>query len=514
MMAKKTLETKWDMPEEEKGHGFAKTGKEAETPSRGVPSKEVPSKEALSQSELKKSAAFEKNWAHVCKALRAQLGPTVFNAWFSGLSFSHVEKRYVFLLAPTDFLVKHLAANYESHLRRHWMRVNPSIRGVVISTPPRKPAHAAAPRPPQSALSTPHGLTPSPQDPLRFPPEIPIEVDLMDSLTFESFIVGASNHMAFKATRAMANLEKKHCPSPLFLYGGVGLGKTHLMHATASALRKQSGARVLYLPAERFQFHFVKAYRNNNSLAFKGIFRDIDALLIDDIQFLTGVATRNEFFHIFNYLSARQCKIIVSSSKPPSALDFLNHQMRSRLGGGLVADIRAADYDLRLKILRAKLPATARGMRIPSSVFEFLAQKITSNIRELEGALHRLLAYAEFSDVAISLDAARTQLHDILRAQETTISVDKIQNTVAEYYAISKTELLSRRRARAVARPRQVAMYLTKNLTTRSLPDIGKRFEGRDHTTVLHAVRRVEALMKENAEIRDDVEALRQSLRP
>ncbi|MBT6116282.1 MAG: chromosomal replication initiator protein DnaA, partial [Rhodospirillaceae bacterium] len=300
--------------------------------------------------------------------------------------------------------------------------------------------------------------------------------------------------------------------NPLFLYGGVGLGKTHLMHAIAWHIRKREPRRrVIYLSAEKFMYQFIRALRYKDTMSFKEQFRSVDVLMIDDVQFISGKeSTQEEFFHTFNALVDQNRQVVISADKSPSDLDGLEERLRSRLGWGLVADIHPTTYELRLGILQAKSENLA--LSIPGKVLEFLAHRITSNVRELEGALNRIVAHSTLVGRSISLEMTQEVLHDLLRASDRRVTIEEIQKRVAEHYNIRLSDMHSARRARAVARPRQIAMYLAKQLTTRSLPEIGRKFGGRDHTTVMHAVRKVDELRSTDSGFSEDVELLRRLL--
>jgi chromosomal replication initiator protein len=329
--------------------------------------------------------------------------------------------------------------------------------------------------------------------------------------TFDTFIVGKPNALAHAA--AMRIVECQNVPfNPLFIYGGVGLGKTHLMHAIGWAMKQQwPGKRVMYLSAEKFMYQFVRALRSKDTMAFKESFRSVDVLMIDDIQFISGKeSTQEEFFHTFNALVDQNKQIVISADKAPSDLLGLEDRLRSRLAWGLVADIQPSTYDLRLGILQSK--RALANANVPDAVLEFLALKVTSNIRELEGAMNRIVAHADVTKQPITLETTQEVLQDLLRAHDRRITIDEIQRKVAEHYNIRMTDMHSARRARNVARPRQVAMYLAKQLTARSLPEIGRKFGGRDHTTVMHAVRKIEELIADDAQIAQDVEIVRRAL--
>ena len=334
--------------------------------------------------------------------------------------------------------------------------------------------------------------------------------------TFDSFVVGKPNEFAHACARRVAEQPASAGFNPLFLYGGVGLGKTHLMHAIAWELANRRGvsgrpATVAYMSAETFMYRFIAAIRSQSTIDFKLQLRSVDVLMIDDLQFLIGKDnTQEEFFHTFNALVDAGRQIVVSADKSPSDLSGLEDRLRTRLGCGMVADLHATTLELRISILEAK--AARAGTAVPPRVLEFLAHKITANVRELEGALNRLVAHANLFNRPITLETTQEVLHDLLRAQDRRVSIEEIQKKVAEHWNIRLTDMSSARRARAVARPRQVAMYLAKQLTSRSLPEIGRRFGNRDHTTVMHAIARVTDLMKTDTTLAEDVELLRRML--
>lgn len=334
---------------------------------------------------------------------------------------------------------------------------------------------------------------------------------LVKRFSFKDFVVGQPNELAYAAARRVAE-SAEVAFNPLFLYGGVGLGKTHLMHAIAWHIREtQPERRVAYLSAEKFMSLFIQAVRHRDTIAFKDEFRSVDVLMIDDIHFIGGKeASQEEFFHTFNALVDQNHQVVVSADKSPSDLEGLEDRLKSRLGWGLVADIHPTNYELRLSILQAKAESIA--LEIPPQVLEFLSHKISSNIRELEGALNRIEAHAILIGRPVTLEMVQDVLHDLLKANDRRVTIEEIQKKVAEHFNIKLSEMFSPRRARSVARPRQIAMYLSKQLTTRSLPEIGRRFGNRDHTTVMHAVRKVEELRSLDAAIDEDVELLRRML--
>ena len=297
--------------------------------------------------------------------------------------------------------------------------------------------------------------------------------------------------------------------SSIIIDGGVGLGKTHLMHAIGWKIKEQQPERkVIYLSAEKFMYQFVRALRYKDTSAFKEQFRSIDVLMIDDVQFISGKDnTQEEFFHTFNALIEQNRQIVISADKSPSDLDGVQERLKSRLGCGLVADIHPTTYELRLGILIEK--AQKRGVEIPPKVLEFLSHRIVSNVREMEGALNRLVAHATLVGTAISVETAQIVLQDLLKSNNKKITIEEIQKKVAEHFNIRLTDMHSPRRSRSVARPRQIAMYLAKSITSRSLPEIGRKFGGRDHTTVMHAVKKIEELKHEDNNFNEDIELLK-----
>lgn len=338
-----------------------------------------------------------------------------------------------------------------------------------------------------------------------------IGVLLDPKLTFEDFVVGKTNEFAYAAALRVAESELA-VYNPLFLYGGVGLGKTHLMHAIAWHIKKKNPSRiVVYMSAEKFMYHFIKAVRYKDMMDFKESFRSVDVLMIDDIQFICGKeSTQEEFFHTFNTLVDNRRQVIVSADKSPSDLEGMESRLKSRLGWGLVADIHPTTYELRLGILQSK--AATMNVTVPNKVLEFLANKIVSNIRELEGALNRVVANAVLVGREITVESAKEVLIDLIRNNDKKINVEDIQKKVATYYDIKIADMSSPRRLKQVTVPRQVAMYLCKQLTALSLPDIGRKFGGRDHTTVLHSVRKIEEQLELDSKLVSDINYLKDSI--
>ena len=453
-------------------------------------------------------------WSQVQDMLRAEFGKTAYSTWLAPLTLGGFEGERVLLIVPTRFLRDWVAAHYADRIRVLWRRVNPKVHGVALNVTPLSATSMPLPTPARVAVAM-APPQPQPERPLINGTALDGEVGapLDPRCTFENFVVGQPNELAFAAAKRIA--DSPAAPfNPLFLYGGVGLGKTHLMHAIAWQIRRQDANRkVMYLSAEKFMYQFLKALRLRDTMSFKEMFRSADVLMVDDVQFIGGKEiTQEEFFHTFNTLIDRGRQIVISADRSPSELSGLEERIRSRLAWGLVVDIHPTTYQLRLEILQAKARMIADEVAIPPLVLEFLARRITSNVRELEGALNRIVAQATLVGRAITLEMAQDILQDLLRAYERRVTIEEIQKRVAEHYGIRLADMHSARRARAVARPRQVAMYLAKQLTPRSLPEIGRKFGGRDHTTVIYAIRKVEDLRTGDLSLSEDIETLRRLL--
>jgi chromosomal replication initiator protein len=463
-------------------------------------------------------------WAQVRGRLRSEFGEATYRSWLKPLTLLGQSDCQVSIAVKTRFMRDWITQHYAERIRALWYAANPEVRGiefVVDGSRPQamKAQHLPAERiPPQSEAMRAEPtraeamrVEPSRADaPATFVPE-DVSAPLDPRFTFENFIVGKSNELAHAAAQRVA--EARAVPfNPLFLYGGVGLGKTHLMHAVAWHIKRRTPQRrVIYLSAEKFMYQFIRSLRQRNVMAFKEQFRSVDVLMIDDVQFISGKdSTQEEFFHTFNALVDQNRQVVISADKSPHDLEGLEERMRSRLGWGLVADIHPTTYELRLGILQSK--AEQMKAQVPSKVLEFLAHKIVSNVRELEGALNRIVAHATLIGRSITLETTQEVLHDLLRANDRRVTIEEIQRRVAEHFNMKLADMHSERRARAVARPRQVAMYLSKQLTTRSLPEIGRKFGNRDHTTVMHAVRKIEELCALDAGFSEDVELLRRML--
>jgi chromosomal replication initiator protein len=467
-------------------------------------------------------AMLQAQWARVRGRLREEFGEAAYRNWLRSMSLVELREGIVRISVPTRFFRDWIAQHYSDRLRALWNAENEAVASVEIvmvagaALEPEVVARETATRetatrePPSRESIAAAKEFAEPQD------WKDVSATLDPRFTFENFVTGKPNELAHAAARRIA--EAAAAPgrvvpyNPLFLYGGVGLGKTHLMHAIAWHIRREDPQRkVIYLSAEKFMYQFIRALRFKDTMAFKDQFRSVDVLMIDDVQFISGKdSTQEEFFHTFNALVDQNRQIVISADKSPSDLEGMEERMRSRLGWGLVADIHPTTYELRLGILHAK--ADQMKTPVPPKLLEFLAHKISSNVRELEGALNRIYAHTQLVGREVTIETAQDVLHDLLRANDRRVTIDEIQKRVAEHYNIRLADMHSARRARAVARPRQVAMYLCKQLTPRSLPEIGRKFGGRDHTTVMHAVRKIDELRAADRAINEDIELLRRML--
>ena len=448
-------------------------------------------------------------WTRLQEYLKAEFGRDAFETWLSKLEFKGIDAGIAVLAAPSPFVRDWIQRHYLNRIKETWARNNAAVLDVqVLATPGAArstmgeeiAAAADAQAPGVPGAMTARDLPAVSDDSYGSP--------LDPRYTFDSFVVGKSNELAYAAARRVA--EASELPfNPLFLHGGVGLGKTHLMHAIASEVRRKHPQRkVMYMSAEKFMFQFITALRYKDTVAFKKQFRAVDLLMIDDVQFIANKnSTQEEFFHTFNALVDNRRQVVLSADRSPTDLTGIEERIISRLGWGLVADIHPTDYELRYGILQSKAEQL-KCVDIGSDVLEFLARRISSNVRELEGALNRVVAYATLVGRPISIDMTRDVLQDLIRANDRKVTIDAIQRQVADYYNLRLSELLSARRARNIARPRQVAMYLSKRMTARSLPEIGRKFGGRDHTTVMHAVKKVDDLRRTDSSLDDDIHRL------
>jgi chromosomal replication initiator protein len=459
-------------------------------------------------------------WSRVRSKMRSEAGEAEYRSWLKQMTLGELDGDEIAVYLPTHFLRDWVRSHYGALLNDLWQAENSAVRRVDVRIGPAGQvqdglAESLARDAASGADAASDGAESRRAAPRGVHPREDFSAPLDPRLSFGAFVVGKPNEFAYACARRVA--AQPACPgfNPLFLYGGVGLGKTHLMHAIAWELtagdRSRAPATVAYMSAEKFMYRFIGAIRNQSTIEFKDQLRSVDVLMIDDLQFLIGKDnTQEEFFHTFNALVEDGRQIVVSADKSPSDLSGLEDRLRTRLGCGMVADLHATTFELRLSILEAK--AGVAKIEVPHKVLEYLAGKIASNVRELEGALNRLVAHANLFNRPITLEGTYEVLGDLLKAHDRLITIDEIQKKVAEHFSIRLADMSSARRSRSVARPRQVAMYLAKQLTSRSLPEIGRKFGNRDHTTVMHGVARIVALIKEDRAFADDVELLRRSL--
>ena len=448
----------------------------------------------------------KKIWAQLSERLEKIVGKNSFQTWIKPLNFISYEDGLLELAVTTRFQGDWVSRNYGDEIKGQAMRLGLKIDRIEFKIKDN-----------QISLT----------EPEKSLPQVPTKVQTLSNkntlgasldsrFTFERFVVGKPNELAHAAARRVSTGDSAAF-NPLFLYGGVGLGKTHLMHAISVELQHMSpDLKVVYLSAEQFMYRFIQALRDKQMMNFKEIFRSVDVLMVDDVQFIAGKeSTQDEFFHTFNALIDQKKQIVISADRAPGEIDGLEERIRSRLQCGLVVDLHPTDYELRLGILQEKVQnyrLKYTDLDIANGVLEFLAHKITTNVRVLEGALTRLFAFSSLVGRQITLDMAQESLADILRASDRKVTMDEIMKKICHYYNVRMSDLLSPRRSRNIARPRQMAMYLSKNMTSRSYPEIGKQFGNRDHTTVMHAVRKIEELKSQDSQVSDDAELLRRML--
>ena len=445
----------------------------------------------------------DKIWTKLKISLKKSIGENNFNNWLSPINFSYVDEDIAVLTVPTNFLGNYVSQNWGELITEQISSENNKISRIRFEVDTQS-NNFGDPQPSAPAQ-------------VNFQKDNELASAQLDKrFTFDAFVVGKPNELAHAAARRVAEGGDVSF-NPLFLYGGVGLGKTHLMHAIAWELsNRRPDINVLYLSAEQFMYRFVQALRERKMMDFKQLFRSVDILMVDDVQFIAGKgSTQEEFFHTFNALVDQNKQTIISGDRAPGEIKDLEDRIKSRLQSGLVVDLHPTDYELRLGILQSKVERQKQQypeLSIDGNVLEFLALRISTNVRVLEGALTRLFAFASLIGRHITLEVAQDCLADVLRASERKITVEEIQRKVSEHYNIRLSDMIGPKRLRTYARPRQIAMFLSKQLTSRSLPEIGRRFGGRDHTTVMHGVRRIEELRAQDGQIAEDLEMLRRAL--
>ena len=453
------------------------------------------------------------SWSKIRLILKSRLGKNIFKNWIESIELVKIEKKSAFFKVPNSFIANWIDRNYRETIIETFKNEEIFIDDILFefknknSLPFSNEKNITKTR--DNNLSN---IKDSLDNNIIELPSSPLD----KRFTFERFVVGKPNELAHAAAKRVSEIGPVTF-NPLFLYGGVGLGKTHLMHAIAWQIKKTNpSSRMLYLSAEQFMYRFVQALRFKDMYGFKEIFRSVDILMVDDVQFIAGKeSTQDEFFHTFNALVEQGKQLVISGDRAPGEIDGLEERIKSRLAWGLVVDLHPTDYELRLGILQSKVEIQSKlhpGININNGILEFLAHRISSNVRVLEGSLTRLFAYASLVGRPIDIDMAQECLADILRISERKVTIEEIIRKVADHYNLRMSDMISARRSRTISRPRQLAMFLSKNLTSKSLPEIGRRFGGRDHTTVIHAVKKIEELKNKDLQIAEEVEILRRML--
>ena len=440
------------------------------------------------------------NWNEVLGKLKKIFGNDIYESWIKNLDLKKEFNHYVVLSVPTRFVRDWIVSRYADKILDVIKIFKKSIQRIefLIEESQEKSN--------QSVFSRKSKVT-------------SIENSLLNynrfnsNNRFDNFVVGESNELAYTAARKIC-VQSSHY-NPLFIYSAVGMGKTHLLNAIG--LEVGNSKKVMFISAERFMYHFVRSIKNNDMVKFKDLFREANVFIIDDIQFVNGKeATQEEFFHTFNSLIEKGSQIVISSDRAPSNLDKIQERIKSRMSGGLVIDIQAPDLDLRVKILKTKFEEIKKNFNenydLSDEIFNFLATEVTSSIREMVGALNRVLAFSKINTKSPNIYECKKILKDFINSNNKSINIELIQNLVASHFNLNIQELLSPRRSRSLARPRQIAMYLAKQHTTNSLPDIGRKFSNRDHTTVIHAVKKIDELIKKDNEIKQSVIELKKKL--
>ena len=472
------------------------------------------------------NSSEKERWGRVKVRLRAEVGDDVYSSWFARMDLDAIEGEGVRLSVPTRFLKSWIQAHYIEKVLACWKAEDPALRRIELTvrtavirtnTRPKPERHGEAERPTPSAAERNEARiasapAPAASDALGGSPLDP-------RLTFDLFLVGRSNTLAHAAAKQVASARcgEPVMFNPLYIHAGVGLGKTHLLQAIAWAGSHGHGPRkVLYLTVEKFMYGFVAALKTQTAIAFKEALRGIDVLVIDDLQFLQGKSTQAEFCHTLNALIDAGRQVVIAADRPPSDLETLDERVRSRLAGGLVVEMGSHEEELRLEILKSRVAAARAhhvGFDVPGPVLAYIAKTVTHNGRDLDGALNRLLAHNKLTGQVVTVEMAERAVRDLVRPQDPRrVKIEDIQRVVARQYNVSRADLLSSRRTANVVRPRQIAMYLAKALTLRSLPEIGRRFGGRDHTTVLHAVRKIETLASNDSTLAEEIELLKRLL--
>ena len=455
---------------------------------------------------LKSDQTIKISWEKIQSDMKDKFGKDIFDSWLRKISFEEEYNNYVLMTVTTRFIrdwitsryldqILSIVRSYKSEINRIELSVNEEQNNGEVKKFDNK-------------------LKDNSLNNVSFIKDYTFQYNRIDpNKSFESFITGSSNKLAFEASKKIADKTSNY--NPLYIYGGVGMGKTHLLNAIGLKLKEEG--KVMFISAERFMYQFVKSIKSNDMVKFKDYFRNSDVFLIDDIQFMNGKeAMQEEFFHTFNALLDKGSQIIISGDRPPNKLSRIQERIKSRFSGGLVIDIQQPDYDLRYKIIKSKTDELrnfySNQVDISEEIQLFLSKEIKNSIRELVGALNRIVSFSRIYNKRPNISEIKIILKDLLNYSENKVTVELIQSLVCKFFKISKTEMLSSRRSRYLVRPRQTAIYLTKLLTTKSLPEIGRDFSNRDHTTVIHSIKTIEKLMKNDNELYNSIDTLKNQI--
>jgi len=463
------------------------------------------------KNNLQNNKALEKkiDWQSIKKDLRDKLGNDIFESWIKKIELAEEYQNYILFSVSTRFIRDWIVSRYLDQilqvLKQHKKEIL-RIEFIVNNNKKNEINNLEFNSNEKNEFKS--------RDKVSFIKDSFLQYNRIDpNKNFDNFITGISNKLAFEASKKVSQ-DIAHY-NPLYLYGGVGMGKTHLLNAIGLSLKDKN--KVMFISAERFMYQFVKSIKSNEMVKFKEYFRNTDVLLIDDIQFMNGKeAMQEEFFHTFNALLDKNSQIIVSADRPPNKLSRIQERIKSRFSGGLVVDIQAPDYELRYKIIKSKIDylniLNPNQLNISEEIYKFLSSEITTSIRELVGALNRIASFARIYNKTPNISEVKIILKDLLNLSENKVTIDLIQTVVCKFFKISKNEMLSSRRSRYLVRPRQTAIYLSKILTSKSLPEIGRAFSNRDHTTVIHSVRTIEKLKKGDNELNNNIDNLKSKI--
>ena len=445
---------------------------------------------------------FDLDWTSIQSELKLKLGTEVYESWIKKINLVEEFNNYILLAVPTRFIRDWIASRYLDQILKTIKKYKKEIIRIELKITENKDDK-------NQRLAEPNQV--NNDEKVSFIKESHLQYNRIDpNKRFENFLTGSSNKIAFEASLKVTENFSNY--NPLYIYGGVGLGKTHLLNSIGHKMNKNK--KVMFISAERFMYQFVKSIKSNDMVKFKEYFRNTDVLIIDDIQFMNGKeAMQEEFFHTFNALLDKNSQIIVSADRPPNKLLRIQERIKSRFSGGLVVDIQKPEFDLRKKILNHKIDELTNlytyKLNITEEIQNFISGKITSNVRELVGAINRIVSFSRIYNKTPSLSEIKVILKDLLNLTENNVTIESIQTIVCKFFKISKNEMLSSRRSRYLVRPRQTAIYLTKIMTTKSLPEIGREFSNRDHTTIIHSVKTIEKLKEKNTDMNDNINKLK-----